>query len=110
MKKNISMVDIAHTILEREGKGINFYDLYDQVAVEMEMTDQEKVEKESDFYTNITLDGQFITTGENNWDLRERHKFEDVHIDMNDIYSDEDEEVDDADDNDADSTIEDDYS
>ena len=34
------------------------------------------------------MDGRFITTGENRWDLRERHKFEDVHIDMNDIYAD----------------------
>ena len=54
--------------------------------------EEEKDEKESLFYTNITLDGRFITIGENNWDLRSRHKFDEVHIDMNDIYTDEDEE------------------
>ena len=70
--------------------------------------EEEKDEKESLFYTNITLDGRFITIGENNWDLRSRHKFDEVHIDMNDIYTDEDEESEEVED-DVDSTIEDDY-
>ena len=59
------------------------------------------------FYTNITLDGRFITVGENACDLRSRHKFSDVHIDMNDIYADE-EETEELEE-DVDSTIEDDY-
>lgn len=46
-----------------------------------------------------------ITTGENMWDLRLRRKFEEVHIDMNDIYNDDDEvdeeEVDDSVDEDS---------
>ena len=78
-------------------------------AIEGAITDpNEKNEKESLFYTNITLDGRFITVGENNWDLRSRHKFDEVHIDMNDIYTDEDEESEEVED-DVDSTIEDDY-
>ena len=70
--------------------------------------EEEKDEKESLFYTNITLDGRFITIGENNWDLRSRHKIDEVGIDMNDIYTDEDEESEEVED-DVDSTIEDDY-
>ena len=34
------------------------------------------------------LDGRFVTLGENEWDLRARHKFEKVHIDMSEVYSD----------------------
>ena len=34
------------------------------------------------------LDGRFVTLGENEWDLRVRHKFEKVHIDMSEVYSD----------------------
>ena len=56
--------------------------------------------------SNITLDGRLITVGENRWDLRSRHKFEEVHIDMNDIYA-EEETDDDTDDDDG--LIEDDY-
>ena len=47
-----------------------------------------------------------ITVGENRWDLRSRHKFEEVHIDMNDVYAD-DEESEDLDEDDG--LIEDDY-
>ena len=78
------------------------------IAQSNENDKEEKNEKESLFYTNITLDGRFITVGENNWDLRSRHKFDEVHIDMNDIYTDEDEESEEVED-DVDSTIEDDY-
>ena len=59
------------------------------------------------FYTNITLDGRFITVGENRWDLRSRHKFDEVHIDMNDIYADDEEDT--SDDDGDDGLIEDDY-
>ena len=34
-------------------------------------------------------------SSDNYWDLRSRHKFEQVHLDMIDAYSDEDDEVDD---------------
>ena len=34
------------------------------------------------------LDGRFVTLGENQWDLRSRHTFDKVHIDMRDVYSD----------------------
>ena len=64
-------------------------------------------ENESLFYTNITLDGRFITVGENRWDLRSRHKFDEVHIDMNDIYADDEEDT--SDDDGDDGLIEDDY-
>ena len=35
---------------------------------------KKKMKKNLYYYTNITLDGRFITIGENNWDLRSRHK------------------------------------
>ena len=101
MDKNRSMVDVAYELMSKKKKAVNFYKLWQEVS-------DEKDEKESLFYTNITLDGRFITVGENNWDLRSRHKFDEVHIDMNDIYTDEDEESEEVED-DVDSTIEDDY-
>ena len=67
----------------------------------------DKVQNESLFYTNITLDGRFITVGENRWDLRSRHKFDEVHIDMNDIYADDEEDASEEDSDDG--LIEDDY-
>ena len=92
MDKNRSMVDVAYELMSKKKKAVNFYKLWQEVSEVKGFDEEEKDEKESLFYTNITLDGRFITIGENNWDLRSRHKFDEVHIDMNDIYTDEDEE------------------
>lgn len=108
MDKNRSMVDVAYELMSKKKKAVNFYKLWQEVSEVKGFDEEEKDEKESLFYTNITLDGRFITVGENNWDLRSRHKFDEVHIDMNDIYTDEDEESEEVED-DVDSTIEDDY-
>ncbi|BBH25456.1 hypothetical protein SG0102_03900 [Intestinibaculum porci] len=101
-----SMVDVAYDIMEGLKAPIDFYELWEQVAEKKNFTTEERDENESVFYTNITLDGRMITVGENRWDLRERHKFEDVHIDMNDVYSDDEEEEEETDDG----SIEDSYS
>ena len=45
------------------------------------------------FYTNLTLDGRFVNVGDNKWNLRERVTFDKVHIDMNEIYVDDEEEI-----------------
>ncbi len=105
--KQLSMADIAYEIMTELKQPADFYKLYDEVAKRREMTEEEKANDESLFYTNITLDGRMITVGENCWDLRSRHKFDEVHIDMNDVYSDDD---DDSSDDDADDgLVEDDY-
>ena len=104
--KQSSMVDIAFELMQKKKKPVDFYRLWEEVAEIKGFSDDEKAENESLFYTNITLDGRLITVGENRWDLRSRHKFSEVHIDMNDIYSDEEEEHDSDED---DGLIEDDY-
>lgn len=85
-----SMVDIAYDLMTKKKKAVEFVKLWQEVCEIKGFTPEQKEEKQSLFYTNITLDGRFITTGENRWDLRSRHKFSEVHIDMNDIYNEED--------------------
>ena len=104
--RQCSMVDVAFELMKKKKKPVDFYKLWQEVSEVKGFDAEEREEKESQFYTNITLDGRLITVGENCWDLRSRHKFSEVHIDMNDIYSDEeevDEEIEDG-------SLEDDYS
>lgn len=106
---NKSMVDVAFDLMSKKKKAMDFYKLWQEVS-EVKGFDEEQInEKESLFYTNITLDGRFITVGENKWDLRSRHKFEEVHIDMNDIYADEEAEEEEPEEE-EDGLVEDDYS
>ena len=60
------------------------------------LSKEEAAAKVSRFYTNLMLDGRFVTLGENEWDLRIRHKFEKVHIDMSEVYSDVETSYDDS--------------
>ena len=107
--KQSSMVDVAFDLMKKKKKPVDFYKLWQEVSEIKGFNAEEKEENESLFYTNITLDGRLITVGENRWDLRSRHKFDEVHIDMNDIYADDEEEVSEEPEEDVDSTIEDDY-
>lgn len=91
--KNESMVDVAYSVLKDLNKITRFCDLYNEVAIRLELTEQEKEDRISQFYTVLSLDGRFVTLGDNEWDLRSNQTYDKVHIDMNDVYSDMEEET-----------------
>ena len=83
-----SMLDVAYTIMSKAKKEMTFQDLYEQIAKELTMNDDEKKSHLGEFYTELTLDGRFVALTDNGWDLRARHTYDKVHIDVNDVYSD----------------------
>lgn len=85
----LSKTDIAFEIIEQNKEGMSFADLWSKVCDEAGINSEAREELVSIFYTDLSLDGRFITLGDNVWDLRKNHPFEKVHIDMNDIYSDD---------------------
>lgn len=91
--KNESMVDVAYSVLKEKGEIIKFSDLFNEVASILELTDTEKADNISNFYTGLSLDGRFVNLGDNEWDLRVNQTYDKVHIDMNDVYSDIEEET-----------------
>ena len=94
IKERESKTDIAYRLLSKRKKERNFYDLWEDVKAELaKVIDPEEFasidEDISFFYTNLTLDGRFVHVGDNKWNLRERVKYEKVHIDMSEIYQEE---------------------
>lgn len=83
-----SLLDYAYDFISRNKGQVNFKDLWAYVCKEAGLDDEAAGRKVSSFYTNLMLDGRFVTLGENIWDLRSRHTFDKVHIDMKDVYSD----------------------
>ena len=67
---------------------VNFKEIWAYVKEQAGLSEEEANKKAGQFFTNMMLDGRFVTLGENEWDLRERHTFDKVHIDMRDVYSD----------------------
>jgi len=93
---NKSLLDYGFDVLSASSEPVKFIDLFNK-AVELsglELSEDETKARMSKFYTQLSLDGRFITLTDNFWDLRSRHKFEQVHLDMIDAYSDEDDEID----------------
>lgn len=88
-----SFVDTAYDIVVKNGAELPFATLWNNVCEELGLTQEDRVARVSYFYTQLTLDGRFVTLGENVWDLRIRHTFDKVHIDMNEVYSEDDEEL-----------------
>ena len=91
-----SLLDYGFDVLNASKEPVKFIDLFNK-AVELsglELSESEIKIRMSKFYTQLSLDGRFITLTDNYWDLRSRHVFEQVHLDMIDAYSDEEDEVD----------------
>lgn len=64
------MVDVAHAILEQTGEVTNYNDLLVQVAEYLELSDNELETEMIQFYTDLNIDGRFISLGSNRWGLR----------------------------------------
>ena len=85
---NKSLIELAYEFLSSSQDKVSFAKIWDYVKEKAELSDEEASKKVGQFYTNIMLDGRFVTLGDNDWDLRSRHTFDKVHIDMKDVYSD----------------------
>ena len=83
-----SLLDYAYDYVSGQSQQSKFEDIWAYCVEQAGLTKEEANNKVSRFYTNLMLDGRFVTLGENEWDLRVRHKFEKVHIDMSEVYAD----------------------
>lgn len=90
------MLESAGRILKDEGKELKFAELWSRVKADLEITPEEEEQRIGHFYTDLSMSGEFVVLGENTWDLRSRHTYDKVHIDVNDVYSDVDERDTDA--------------
>ena len=88
MRTDKSMLDEAYDCLVSSKKSLTFVELGAMVSKNLEMTDEEKSARLGNFYTDLSLDGRFVALTDNTWDLRARHTYAKVHIDVNDVYSD----------------------
>ncbi|MCR5185400.1 MAG: DNA-directed RNA polymerase subunit delta [Bacilli bacterium] len=83
-----SLLNHAYDFVSSQKSPVGFDAIWKYVVSEAQLTPEEAEKKVSRFYTNLMLDGRFVTLGENQWDLRSNHTFDKVHIDMRDVYSD----------------------
>ncbi|MBR4162998.1 MAG: DNA-directed RNA polymerase subunit delta [Solobacterium sp.] len=92
MSYNQTMTDVAYNCLSAQKMEMEFLKLWNEVAAIMEIPEEKQRRKKSQFYSELMLDNRFASFPENKWDLRNRRKFEEVHIDTSEIELEDDEE------------------
>ena len=92
-----SNLDVAFELVSRKKNPVVFSKLWEEVSQIQGLSEEEAKKRASKFYTALSLDGRFITLGDNTWDLRSRYTFDKVHIDMNEVYNDDSDDVEDED-------------
>ena len=104
-RNELSMIEVAHAILNEHGKEMVFADLVNEIQTFLGKSDQEIRERLPQFYMDLNFDGSFISLGENTWGLRSWYPYESidealVHTDDEDVidYNDDDPEDNDLDD------------
>ena len=90
-----SLLDHAFDFVSKSKEPVSFAQIWEYVKEQAGLDEETAARRVSSFYTNILLDGRFVTLGDNNWDLRSRQTFDKVHIDIKDVYSDVEESADD---------------
>lgn len=86
------LTDIAFNLLNEKKKEIPFINLWQEVSQIRGFTQAQADDKIAQFYADLTLDSRFVNLKDNSWDLRSRHKFEDVVIKTDAILVDDEDE------------------
>ena len=93
-RSELSMIEVAHEILKQHGDVMPFADLTNEVQEFLGKGDEEIRERLSQFYTDLNIDGSFISLGDNLWGLRSWYPYDSIDEAVVHIEDDEDEEHD----------------
>jgi DNA-directed RNA polymerase subunit delta len=69
-KNEIAMIRVAKAVLVEKGEVMDFKDIVREVADFLEIDEKEMDKRVVQFYTDMNVDGEFISLGENSWGLR----------------------------------------
>lgn len=73
-----SMIELAMIVLEKTNKALNYREIYDQVSDLKGFTEKEKQTNLALFYTDLNLDGRFLTLGAGEWGLKKWYSVEQI--------------------------------
>lgn len=70
IKEELSLIEVAHAILEERGDVIDFTQLLIEIQDYLGLPEEMLEAKMTRFYTDLNIDGRFISVGDNRWGLR----------------------------------------
>lgn len=91
IKSELSMIEVAHAVLEQKGDVMDFTDLLSEIAGFLELSDSELENEMTQFYTDLNIDGSFISLGDNRWGLRSWYAIDSIDEELTHANDDDDE-------------------
>lgn len=91
IRSELSMVEVAYAVLGQKGEVMNFTDLLKEVIDFLDMDDQTVEKNMLQFYTNLNIDGSFISLGNNLWGLRAWYPIDSIDEEL--THDNDDEEI-----------------
>jgi DNA-directed RNA polymerase subunit delta len=91
LKEELAMVDVAHAILQVTGEVTDFNDLLAEVAEYLELDDDALEAQMAQFYTDLNIDGRFISLGDKRWGLRGWYPIDSIDEELTHDNDEEDE-------------------
>jgi DNA-directed RNA polymerase subunit delta len=68
--KEMSMIEMAYESLKIRKQPVHFNEIVDEIAAAAGLTADQVRTRIAQFYTDLNIDGRFISLGENKWGLR----------------------------------------
>ncbi len=81
--EELSLIEVAHAILEDRHERMTFVDLVNEIQKFLNKSDEEIRDRLPQFYTDMNIDGSFISMGDNVWALRSWYSYESVDEEVN---------------------------
>ncbi len=92
MRMNIT--DIAYEQLLDANTSMPFPALFAAVAQKASIPEAQMRKKKSSLYSELSLDGRFVSLPGNVWDLKNRYSYAETHQNIEDVEDDEEENAD----------------
>ncbi len=71
-----SMLETAIEIVKRKRSPQKFDKIFKEVVEDLKLTEEEAAKRVANFYNDLSLSGDFVYTGDNEWDLKDRQPVE----------------------------------
>jgi DNA-directed RNA polymerase subunit delta len=76
--QEMSMIELAYEILANKKQAISFKELLEEISQLLNLSEEQVSEKIAQFYTELNIDGRFISIGENRWGLKAWYRYEQI--------------------------------
>ncbi|MFC3886391.1 DNA-directed RNA polymerase subunit delta [Bacillus songklensis] len=78
--QEMSMLELAYLIFsgKSERSAVPFKELLDEITSVLDLSEDEVKARIAQFYTDLNIDGRFISTGDNHWGLRSWYPYDQI--------------------------------